>query len=59
MFLTAIWNILTKLESYTDKGYLVDQVPEAQKTITAEQGLKLLRSRGYVIQDAPTAPTAA
>jgi hypothetical protein len=43
MLLTAIWNILTKLEPYTDKGYLVDQVPEAQKTITAEQGLKLLR----------------
>jgi transposase len=60
MLLTAIWSILTKLEAYSSKGYLVPQKPKPQKTMTAEQGLKLLRSRGFIISDdPPVAPPAA
>ena len=53
MFLTAIWNILSKLEPYSAKGYLVDRNPKAERILTAAQALKLLKSRGYVIKDEP------
>jgi hypothetical protein len=53
MLLTAIWNILSKLEPYSDKGYLVDRNPQAGRVLTAAQALKLLKSRGYVIKDEP------
>jgi transposase len=51
MFLTAIWNILDKLEPYDPKGFLADPPPEKVRTLTKVQALNLLRSRGYVIQD--------
>ena len=53
MLLTAIWNILTKLEPYSDKGYRTDHIPQPQKLITKEEGLKFLRSRGFVFKDDP------
>jgi transposase len=51
MLLTAIWNILSKLEPYSDKGYLVDRKPAEKQTLTAAQALRLLRSKGYIIKD--------
>jgi hypothetical protein len=51
MFLTAIWNIISKLEPYSDKGYLIDNQPKESKILTTEQGLNLLRSRGFVFKD--------
>jgi len=51
MLLTAIWNMLSKLEPYTDKGYLVEHVSPVNKTLTSSQALNLLKSRGYVIKD--------
>jgi len=51
MFLTAIWNILSKLEPYDPKGFLADPPPDKVKTLTKAQALNLLRSRGYAIQD--------
>jgi len=51
MLLTAIWNILSKLEPYSAKGFLMDRTPNHSRVITQEQGLNLLRSRGYVFKD--------
>ena len=58
MFLTAIWNILSKLEPYTAQGYL-DPNPPPSREISAQDALKLLKSRGYVIKGELPAPTAA
>lgn len=51
MFLTAIWNILSKLEPYSPDGYLTEKVPEHSLVITKAQGLALLRMRGYIFKD--------
>ena len=51
MFLTAIWNILDKLEPYDPTGFLAVPPPDKAKTLSQAQALNLLRSRGYVIQD--------
>ena len=59
MLLTAIWNVLSKLEPYTDKGYLVDSKPKEKLTLTTAQALKLLRSKGFIINDEPVIPATA
>jgi len=51
MLLTAIWNILSKLESYSAKGYLTDKLTEHSVVISKAQGLELLRKRGYIFKD--------
>ena len=51
MLLTAIWNILSKLEPYSADGYLVDKATEHSVIITKAQGLALLRQRGYIFKD--------
>ena len=51
MFLTAIWNILSKLEPYSSAGYLVDIQPDTVMAITKAQALELLRKRGFVFVD--------
>ena len=51
MLLTAIWNIMTKLEPYSTEGYLVDRPKNQTMVISKTQALNLLRSRGYVIKD--------
>ena len=51
MFLTAIWNILSKLEPYNPDGYLTDKITEHSTVITKSQGLALLRQRGYIFKD--------
>ena len=60
MILTAIWNILTKLEPYSADGYFASLERPAcpDKTITTAQALNLLRLRGYIIKDdvIPSAP---
>ncbi len=58
MLLTAIWNILSKLESYTPYGYLADHKADPSKTLTTAQALNILRLRGYVIKDDPVPLTA-
>ena len=57
MLLTAIWNILSKLEPYSAAGYLEDKLTEHSVVITKAQGLELLRKRGYIFKDDLTAPT--
>ncbi len=60
MLLTAIWNILSKLVPYTSDGFLSTPRPVSpSKTITASQGLSLLRLRGYVISDDPPLPATS
>ena len=51
MLLTAIWNILSKVEPYSDKGYLADKLTEHSVLITKAQGLELLRKRGYIVRE--------
>lgn len=51
MLLTAIWNILTKLEPYSAKGYLADKLTEHSVIISKSEGLALLRKRGYIFKD--------
>jgi transposase len=51
MLLTAIWNILSKLEPYSADGYLADKLTEHSVIITKAQGLELLRQRGYIFKD--------
>ena len=47
MLLTAIWNVLSKLEPYSAKGYLADKLTEHSVVITKSEGLALLRKRLY------------
>ncbi|MBR5713415.1 MAG: IS110 family transposase [Clostridia bacterium] len=51
MLLTAIWNILSKLEPYSVKGYLADKLTEHSVVISKSEGLALLRKRGYIFRD--------
>lgn len=51
MFLTAIWNILSKFEPYSKDGYIKDRPDSQSMTITKSQALNLLRLRGYIIKD--------
>lgn len=51
MLLTAIWNVLSKLEPYSAKGYLEDKLTEHSVVISKSQGLELLRKRGYIFKD--------
>jgi hypothetical protein len=51
MFLTAIWNILSKLEPYSADGYLAERPLNQSVTLTKSQALNLLKSRGYIIKD--------
>ena len=59
MLLTAIWNILTKLEPYSPDGFLTIPDIHNPKVITKSQALELLRLRGYILKDdAPSASPA-
>ena len=51
MLLTAIWNVLAKLEPYSAKGYLADKLTEHSVVISKAEGLALLRKRGYIFKD--------
>ncbi|MCF1602776.1 hypothetical protein LQF56_11080, partial [Tetragenococcus halophilus] len=53
MLLTAIWNVLSKVEPYDPTGYFVESQMSIRtsKVLTQTQALALLRSRGYVITD--------
>lgn len=56
MLLTAIWNVLAKLEPYSAKGYLADKMTEHSVVISKAQGLELLRKRGYIFSDEVNIP---
>lgn len=51
MLLTAIWNVLSRLEPYSPKGYLQDKLAEHSVVISKAEGLALLRKRGYIFKD--------
>lgn len=53
MLLTAIWNVLSKLEPYTPDGFQQKRPVKESKVLTTAQALELLRIRGYVIKDDP------
>ena len=42
--LAAIWNVLSKLEPYSAKGYLADKITEHSVVISKAQALELLQS---------------
>ena len=58
MLLTAIWNVLSRLEPYSAKGYLADKMTEHSVVISKAQGLELLRKRGYIFTDEVHTPAA-
>lgn len=49
MLLTAIWNMLSKLEAYNPQGFLEHRPVNKDKVLTTSQALELLRLRGYTI----------
>lgn len=49
MLLTAIWNMLSKLEPYNPDGFLEHRPVNEKKVLTTSQALELLRLRGYTI----------
>ena len=49
MLLTAIWNMLSKLEPYNPEGFLEHRPVKQETTLTLSQALELLRLRGYTI----------
>lgn len=51
MLLTAIWNVLSKCEPYSAKGYLADKLTEHSVVISKAEGFALLRRRGYIFKD--------
>lgn len=51
MLLTAIWNMLSKLEPYNPDGFLEHRPVNDKKVLTKSQALALLRLRGYTIND--------
>jgi transposase len=53
MLLTAIWNILSKLEPYNPKGSLEHRPATESKVLTKAQALELFSKRGYTIIDDP------
>ena len=55
MLLTAIWNVLSKLEVYSSDGFISDRPIKKNKVLSTSQALELLRRRGYVIKDDPAA----
>ena len=59
MLLTAIWNILSKLEHYSPAGFLSSRPVDKVKVLTKSQALELLRLRGYVLTDDPLPLTTA
>ena len=56
MLLTAIWNVLSKLEPYSAKGYPTDKISEHSVVISKAQDLELLRERGYIFTDEVNIP---
>ena len=55
MLLTAIWNVLSRLEVYSSDGFISDRPIKKNKVLSTSQALELLRRRGYVIKDDPAA----
>lgn len=51
MLLTAIWNILSKLEPYNPDGFLEHRPVNEKNVLTKSQALELFRPRGYTITD--------
>ena len=51
MLLTAIWNMLRKLEPYNPEGFLEHRPVNEKKVLTKSQALELFRLRGYTITD--------
>lgn len=51
MLLTAIWNVLSKVEPYTPEGYPEHELATEEKVLTQAQALNLLKKQGYIITD--------
>ena len=58
MLLSAIWHILSKGDPYSSQGYLTDRSTRKTQTLTTQQALNLLKSRGFIIKDDPSPNTA-
>ena len=51
MILTAIWNVLSKLEPYDPSGFASSKSSPRSKEISLDEGLRLLKAQGFVIRE--------
>ena len=51
MLLTAIWNVLSKLEPYDPSGFAAPKATPHSKEVSVEEGLRLLKVQGFVIRE--------
>ena len=51
MLLTAIWNVLSKLEPYDPSGFASSKSTPHSKVVSLEEGLRLLKAHGFVVTE--------
>ena len=51
MLLTAIWNVLSKLEPYDPSGFASPKSTPHSKVVSLEEGLRLLKAHGFVVTE--------
>ena len=51
MILTAVWNVLSKLEPYDPSGFVTSKVTPHSKVVSLDEGLRLLKAQGFVIRE--------
>lgn len=51
MLLTAIWNVLSKLEPYDPSGFASSKSSPRSKEVSLDEGLRLLKAQGFVIRE--------
>jgi transposase len=51
MILTAVWNVLSKLEPYDPSGFVTPKLLPRSKVLSIDEGLRLLKAQGFVIRE--------
>ena len=59
MLMTAIWHVIHDNVSYSPDGYMKERRKSTPRTLTVKQALSLLKARGFVIKENPTAAVQA
>ena len=58
MLLTAIWNVLSKLEPYDPSGFLTTKSTSRSKELSLDEAMCLLKLHGFIIKDFSSAPVS-
>ena len=51
MLLTAVWNVLSKLEPYDPSGFITPKSTPRSKKVSLDEALRLLKAQGFVIKE--------